>query len=845
MKQMMRKVLIRTMVCLVVVGLFVLLYSTYSKPVRNIGTTEPFEIEEAIGEDLTDYVSGGYPAFEENGLTLWVDDGGVVWVTDEEDEIIWRNTADDLDTYVEGMEESAYSPVAVQYMFNSEQAVDIYSYDGVQEGNCQIAYNEDETRLQVTYHFGDTGMGGLLPVGLTQQYMEEVVLPSLSASDQDYILRRYELVTPEKAKSKMIELIPGIKTQALYYLANCNSVTMQRKTISILGKAGLTDAIYAQQCTITGEVQPVYTETYLLTVEYWLENGDLMVNIPCDKIRFHPDNPLTQVLLNGYASYAEAEDAGFYLLPMGSGATQSFQSDVERNYTYRFMGETDVEKVNVPLAGTDFPIPTYGVARDDAKGMLVFIEEGGELAFLQEQYKNGASVLKLSFQLIEYGDASIAEQNSSTVFGNVYYHGDIRIRHRFLDAGSTYSDMAEVCRDILLEKKLLPERCATNIRAIVEYIGGVRRNIQRFNLFPVTEHVTLTSYEQTREMTQELEAAGINGLAVKLSGYNAEGLYAQEPGSFKWSDALGSKQEREAMLVYLAEREMPTFLNVNLAFYYQQNNNMFSGYNAQRSSAKTLNNRPAVREVANDSNKQDNPRVGTIHVVAPELYAEVAERTTTAADSRLAISVGESLSYLTVDFASRRYSDRVMSHTALQEALNTLTKERRVMGINPSVNMLRNIELVEHMITYPDLSVNYTSTIPFLQMVMHGHVPYSSQILNGQPDYQMAILEAVETGAIPHYVVAGQFDPAVAQTEYAFLYYIDYGKWKEKIVFDMLRIQQDLGDLAEHEISGHEVHGDVRVVTYDNGVMVYVNYGHENIELNGVKIPAMNYVRVN
>jgi len=844
MKKSLRTILWRVLTCGIVVGMFVLLYSTYTHPVRKIGTTDILTLAEAAGEDLTDFVSGGFPALEEDGRTLWVDDGGVVWVTDDEtEEILWRNAADDFALYVEGNEEAACSPVGIQYQFEGEQTVDMYSTIDVEEGNCQIAYDEDETCLRVTYLFGDTGASGILPLALTVEYMEETVLPILSESDKDYLLRRYELVTPEDATSTMKAEIPGILEQPLYYLKDCSQLTKQKKTISILSKAAITEEIYEKQCAVTGEVQPTRTENYLITVEYWLEDGDLVVNVPCDEIKFHPDNPMTHIKLNGYATYAERGD-GFYLLPVGSGVLQSFVSEMERNNTYRYMGETFEEKETVVLAGSTFPLPIYGVSRTNECGMIALIEQGAELAFLNEKYTNQASVLSTSFQILEFGDASIHQQNTSTLFGYEVYRGDIRVRYRFLEPGADYNEMAKVCRAMLIERDMLAEKPQIHLSGMIEFVGNVKRDIQWMNLLPVTQTVPLTTYAQTEQIVERLSAAGLDNLGVKLAGYYEAGLFSQIPGKYDWSKSLGTEQERLALFEYLAKNGILTFADVNLAYYYQQKNNILSGYSSNDKSAKTLNNAPAVREIVNESNKKTSTRAGQIHLIAPWLYETMATNTSTVLDKRFGVSLGDSLNCLTVDFNAKRYADRAIAFEKLNNAVKIYSEERMVMGQNVPATMLNHVAVVEHMATYPELSVGYSASIPFVQLVLHGHVVYTSPTLNGSPDYKHALLEAVETGCIPHYAIVGAFDSDIMQTEYDFMFYLDQTKWMEIIQADLTRFQRDMSDLLDIEIRDHVVEGNVRIVTYENGAVVYVNYGDSAIDVNNVTVPANDYLRV-
>ena len=45
--------------------------------------------------------------------------------------------------------------------------------------------------------------------------------------------------------------------------------------------------------------------------------------------------------------------------------------------------------------------------------------------------------------------------------------------------------------------------------------------------------------------------------------------------------------------------------------------------------------------------------------------------------------------------------------------------------------------------------------------------------------------------------------------------------------------------MTDHEILSE----NVRVVTYDNGVVIYINTGTEDENVNGITIPARSYVR--
>ena len=55
------------------------------------------------------------------------------------------------------------------------------------------------------------------------------------------------------------------------------------------------------------------------------------------------------------------------------------------------------------------------------------------------------------------------------------------------------------------------------------------------------------------------------------------------------------------------------------------------------------------------------------------------------------------------------------------------------------------------------------------------------------------------------------------------------------------RVNEALRYVSGAQIVGHEISGDMRCVTYSNGVKIYINYGDEPQTMNGVTVPAMSY----
>ena len=115
--------------------------------------------------------------------------------------------------------------------------------------------------------------------------------------------------------------------------------------------------------------------------------------------------------------------------------------------------------------------------------------------------------------------------------------------------------------------------------------------------------------------------------------------------------------------------------------------------------------------------------------------------------------------------------------------------------------------------------------------------------MNTAPDPQAKLLQAIESGSIPQYRLAGHLDMAIMDTEYNYLYNIDYSQWKDDMLAGIAYVQEALRGLQGQIIKAHEIRGDLRRITYEDGTVIYVNYGTAEGNWDGIVIPSCQYRR--
>lgn len=73
-------------------------------------------------------------------------------------------------------------------------------------------------------------------------------------------------------------------------------------------------------------------------------------------------------------------------------------------------------------------------------------------------------------------------------------------------------------------------------------------------------------------------------------------------------------------------------------------------------------------------------------------------------------------------------------------------------------------------------------------------------------------------------------------------YTTTYANWEQAAVEEYNTVNEALAPVSGSAIVGHEIlDNNVRKVTYDNGMIIYVNYSNEACTVDGVEIPAMGY----
>jgi len=140
-------------------------------------------------------------------------------------------------------------------------------------------------------------------------------------------------------------------------------------------------------------------------------------------------------------------------------------------------------------------------------------------------------------------------------------------------------------------------------------------------------------------------------------------------------------------------------------------------------------------------------------------------------------------------------------------------------------------------------SDSFAYGVPFYEIVFKGYIPMTSKSVNTFYSQQTGILKAVEAGIGITYEVLGEYDNDIMYSVQNLSYVLTSGEMIEKLNDrSMQKFIEYFNKIKGASIKEHKIMSEyVRKVSFDNGITVYVNYGYEDVNINGFRIGASDF----
>jgi len=606
-----------------------------------------------------------------------------------------------------------------------------------------------------------------------------------------------------------------------------------------------------------GDPKAIYFD---IPLEYRLEGDHLTVSVPASGINEYGGGYVQRIQLLRYMGAASSAEDGYMVVPNGSGSIINFNNGKTKMASYsQYVYDLDPLAANyTTLENTDSAkLALFGICRED-NGLLVTIEDGASTslitagisgAYNDYNYAYPTFVLRTVDNLSMFGDGA----EEVFVIEEDLYDINMEVRYTFLtEENAGYAGLANYYRDRLVSEGVLTKNSQNgDIPFYYDVICGVKETHHMLGV-QYLRNFAMTTFEEAGNMSTELKNSGINNQVMNLQGWFNGGYYHDTPDKVKVTGKLGGKSDLEDLNDAVAanggtlyadvEFQRVTFAAEGGLDGYNYNNENSRYYGAGYTAAFGQVNPTTLRNTSGLGYSETR-----YNVLSPKYLPRYVEKFVKKINKVdvTGISLRDLGSYLASD---KRRTNVIHREEALdivdgQLQLLETTGKKLMTDAGNDYSFGYTTDIINAPIYHNEFFI-VDESIPLYEMILHGYINYSSELLNFQDDEDLTpvVLNMIEAGASPHYVFTWEESSKMKETGLNGYYATTFNVWKDEAVSVYNQVNEALKHVNGATIVGHEiVDTDVRKVTYDNGVTIYINYGSKAVQVDGAEVPALSY----
>ena len=584
------------------------------------------------------------------------------------------------------------------------------------------------------------------------------------------------------------------------------------------------------------------------TVNVSLDGEALIVEIPESSIEENGADTYIGTIsvfpFLGY-TYLDSQD-GYMFIPDGNGAL-IYLDDKDGRYSSGFsqmvygadIGFTDSTTVNLlwdeykTVNDTQKVMaPVFGMIHsEDQLGYLAIIEEGQERASI-EAHPNGVMVnynrcfAKFLIRRTYVQPLNNSNSGTMTKVEDDRIHHDIKVRYMLVSGdAANYSGMAVAYRNYLLDTGMVSVK-DTSYNTRVDLLGNEREDFLIFK-----KAVPMTTTEQAAEIYDVLAQSGVTNILSVYKGWQKGGLYDIPITKYKADSSIGGTAALTDLITESAQKGVDIYLyNDGLYTNPDENNTTFN-------IVKKINKRRL--------------EVDTYGYVYEMFNYLLPTRSDVVLDKFIEDYTGEgvnnlALAGITNNLYSYSYSNVFYTRFDCKNAYESTVGE---ISVDTSLVLENPFDyLWKHTGAFLDMPLGSSDymyeddEVPFFSMALKGIIPMYSDYVNFEANKTEFMLQMVEAGVYPSFYLTYEDSADLIYTNSADLYSTKYTTYQDTIAeydkqFKELSAMTEGSFIMKHEQLGN----GLNKVTYDNGVVIYVNYGSTAQETDGVTIDAMSY----
>ena len=529
-----------------------------------------------------------------------------------------------------------------------------------------------------------------------------------------------------------------------------------------------------------------------------------------------------------FGSTREDVYPGYMVLPDGVGAlirtNKRYDTSIQSDYFGSDLGygRTSLAELSLPIYGIVHQVGGYGFFNEIISGaenatMLAnFWGRNTRYQRMTNRY-NVRRIYRTIINRAGDGRDTILPDPISVAY-DAHYQMLTGVQADYVGVAKQYQANL-VANDVLTEKE--PERMPMQIAYIMN---------EREPTFFGTQRVAMTSTQQAKVISETLADLGIEEQVMVLKGWSEDGLSFRQPYRFVHPDTNGLRE----LITYADANTFPIYLEQDYAVSSELSSRVNFNQDVARSYAKI--------KMSNRLNRLDNQPIDEYYLY-PEIAQEKLNLDLTAIENLGVTGLslpffGRTLySYFNESFYSRSQTKAMFESMA--SSLPGTAMHR------PSSYMFANLnQYLDVPITNSQRDI-YSDLVPLIPLVLKGYLPLFTPYLNFNALGRERLLQMVDFGVNPSYLISEQISALLRFTYSNRFFTTAYSDFAEEMVrvYEFLstayQATQGAGVTARSMLAT-----GVSRIQYDHGVTIYVNYRNQDITIDGVSIPRMDFLVV-
>ena len=607
-------------------------------------------------------------------------------------------------------------------------------------------------------------------------------------------------------------------------------------------------AQYITAQKIDGGVQLTYffsNAEIAVPVKYTLEEDGMSATVDVKNITEGKYKILSVSVLPFFCSAENTAD-NYLFVPSGSGALM-MTDDVDRS-TRRYSEQVyGADAAAMPVfrntAQNTVRLPVFG-AKNGSNAMLAIISSGAEMATVNavagdEQYGYSAAYATFALRGLattytgnSWGGANTVKQYSADVV-NV----DPSVRYVLLDKkNADYNGMAAAYRAYLKKTAGLKEGVGTP-DLMLTMLGGVPVR-KLFMGIPYETMSVMTSFADAQNILSDLLTQTGATMAVNLKGFGSTGLEAGKlGGGFKADSAFGGQKGLNSLTGWCEDNQIDSFLDYDLVFYRDSGN----GFSVRDSAISAA----MIRATYFDYDIVTHQQTGDAMYLANR-YAMAKSAKEVAGLAQKQGTTGAGISTLSgtaySDYDSRNYYCKAHMSDDVQRMISAMNAAGlKTFGAQANAYAAVKLDYIYDTPTESSGFFALDMDIPFYQMVFKGSVGLSGSAINLAQDPRTAFLKTIATGCSLGYTLCGSAERDVLLGSHSAVGSSIYMGLSEQIAEYTVQAQPLLDQVRTASIVSYEQNGNVSRTEFDNGVVLFVNYGLTAVRTELGTVDALSF----